>query len=111
MNRAHVRSGRPALTLAIANNDNREQVRVVHDGAPGHAQGVSELSALMDRAGNEGVDVAGESSSGAEGGDQPLEPSGIPWILGVELLKGTLKPGSGKSGGCPVTGADNEQCF
>ena len=47
------------LGLTVTNDASDDEVGLVHDGTEGHAQGVAELTTLVDGSGGLSVDVTG----------------------------------------------------
>ena len=62
---------RAGLGLAVADDGERDQVRVVHHRAERVHQDVAQLAALVDRAGRGHRDVAGDAAGAGELPEQP----------------------------------------
>lgn len=57
------RSGRARFGFAVTDHAGCNQIWVVHDGAKGHGESVTQLSTLVDRPRRFGVDVTASSQS------------------------------------------------
>ena len=66
--------GGARLGLAVADDAGDDQVGVVHRRAEGGRQRVAQLAALVDRAGDAGIEVAGEAAGPGEALDEACEP-------------------------------------
>src|SRR5437773_1283277 len=63
-----------SLRLAIANDARRDEPRIIEYRAKSCRQGVAEFTALMDHAGQTGIQVTGKSAGPAECANKPAQP-------------------------------------
>ncbi len=86
---------RARLGLAVAHHRRHHQVGVVERRTEGVGQRVTELAALVDRAGRLRGDVAGDAPREAELLEQPSDPHLVVGHVGVDLAVGAVQPGRG----------------
>ena len=99
-------SGR--LGLAVAHHGDREQARVVHDGAEGVGQGVAQLAALVDGAGGLGSEVARDAAGVGELAEELLQTGLVIGDVGTDLAVGAVEQGLRGAGRATVTRAHEE---
>ena len=103
--RVPARGQRTGLRLTVADHAQRQQVRVVEDRAVGVEQGVSKLTALVDRPRRLGCDVARDSSRERELPEQPAQSLFVARDVGVHLAVGPVEVGARDDTRTAVTGA------
>ena len=93
------------LGLAVAHHAGGDQVGVVQYGAKGVGQGVSQLTALVDRAGGLRRHMAGDAAGEGELLEEFLQAFQILADVGIDLAVGPLQIGLGHWGVAAVAGA------
>ena len=99
------RRERPRLRLAVTDDGEREQFGVVEDGPVGVAEGVTQLSALVDRAGRLGCRVRRDAAGEAELLHEPAQARLVEPDVRVDLRVRALEVGVGDHAGAAVAGA------
>ena len=66
----HPRCSRTGFGLTVTHNHRNNQVRVVHNGAIGNSQCVSQFAPFMDGTGELGADVARKAGGGGKPGNE-----------------------------------------
>ncbi len=98
---------RPGLGLTVPDDRADQQVRIVERGTEGMGEGVAQLPALVDRAGNLRRHVAGDTTGKGELAEQPAQPGGVLGDGGVDVGVRTLQVGVRDNAGTAVTRADD----
>src|SRR5207248_2247282 len=83
---------RTGLRLAVAHDARDDQIGVVESGAERRGERVAELTALVDRARNNGSEVAGEAAGPREVVNQPGQPLAVARELGLDVLQAAVDP-------------------
>ena len=85
------RGKRAGLGLAVADDREREEARVVENRAVGVGERVAELAALVDGAGGLGREVAGDAAGVGELAEELLEAGLVVGDVGTDLAIGAVK--------------------
>jgi len=95
---------RRGLRLAITDDGERHEIRVVEHGAEGMRQHVAELAALVDRSRRGRSDVARDPAGSRELTEQPRHPRDVFRDLRIDLGVRALEVDVGEHRGSTVTG-------
>ena len=99
---------RTGLGFTVAHHGHGQQARVVHDGAIGVAERVTELAALVDGAGRLGRKVTRNATGVGELAEELLQAGLVIGDVGANLAVGAVEQRLGGAGGTAVTRAHQE---